>query len=143
VRIYAVADGNLTLWVLGAPHTYQVDPGDGAVTEINRQPMLWSPDGRQRITLHQSGKSTSLRLRDRSGGDVTAAVSVTGLVSHVRWAGSSNEIVFTLGKLSGTGGVRQDLYVWDLKDRKAPMPLTSSGAAFGADWRGVMSNWAP
>jgi hypothetical protein len=142
VRIYAVADGNLAVWILGAPDTYQVDPADGQVTKITRQPTLWSPDGERRITPHADGNGTTLRLRDRSG-DVTASVSVTGLVSHVRWAGSSNEIVFTLGTLSGAGGVRQDLYVWDLKDGKDPMPLTSSGAAFGADWRGVMANWAP
>jgi hypothetical protein len=142
VRIYAVADGNLAVWILGAPDTYRVDPASGEMTKITRQPTLWSPDGRLRITLRETGANTILRLRDRSG-DVTAAVTVNGLVSHVRWAGSSNEIVFTLGTLSATGGVRQDLYVWDLRDGKDPMPLTSSGAAFGADWRGVMPNWAP
>jgi hypothetical protein len=142
VRIYAVADGNLVVWILGAPDAYRVDPADGKVTKVTRPPTLWSPDGRQRISPRVSGNRTILRLRDRND-DITASVSVTGLVSHVRWAGGSNEIVFTLGTLSATGGVRQDLYVWDLRDGKDPLPLTSSGAAFGADWRGVMSNWAP
>jgi hypothetical protein len=142
VRIFAVADGNLEVWILGAPSTYRVDPADGSVTEVGRQPILWSPDGTQRVTLHESGSSTTLRLRNRSN-EVIAGVTVGGLVSHIRWAGTSNEIVFTLGTVSANGGVRQDLYVWDLQDRNDPLPLTSNGASFGADWRGVMPNWAP
>jgi hypothetical protein len=142
VRIYAVADGNLALWVLGAPATYRIDPANGEVSEIGREPVLWSPDGTRRVTLHEDGSTTSIRLRDRSNA-VTSSVSVTGLVSHVRWASGSNEIVFTLGVVSAGGGVRQDLYVWDLRNRKAPMPLTSNGASFGAEWRGVISNWGP
>jgi hypothetical protein len=142
VRLYAVADGNLTLWVLGAPATYRIDPANGDVTEIGREPILWSPDGTLRVTAHEDGNNTALRLRDR-GNNVIASTGVNGLVSHIRWAGGSNEIVFTLGVQSASGGVRQDLYVWDLEDRRDPMPLTSSGAAFGAEWRGVMSNWGP
>lgn len=142
VRIYAVADGNLAVWILGAPSGYRVDPADGTVTEVAREPILWSPDGTQRVTLHESGSSTTLRLRNRSNA-VTAAVTVVGLVSHVRWAGTNNEIVFTIGTISANGGVRQDLYVWDLVNRRDAMRLTSNGASFGADWRGVMANWAP
>jgi hypothetical protein len=142
VRIYAVADGNLTLWILGAPDIYRIDAANGDVSNIRRAPTLWSPDGAYRVTLHEEGSTTALRLRDRSN-DVAAAVSVTGLVSHVRWAGTSNEIVFTLGVLSAGGGVRQDLYVWDLENRNDPLPLTSNGVSFGAEWRGVMSNWGP
>ena len=142
VRIYAVADGNLALWILGAPSVYRIDAGNGDVSEIRRQPILWSPDGAYRVTLEEQGGTTDLRLLDRSN-DVVAAVSVNGLVSHVRWAGTSNEIVFTLGVLSAAGGVRQDLYVWDLKERNDPLPLTSDGVSFGAEWRGVMSNWGP
>ena len=142
VRLYAVADGNLTLWVLGAPATYRIDPANGDVTQIARQPILWSPDGTHRVTVHEDGNNTALRLRDR-GNNVVASIGLTGLVSHIRWAPTSNEIVFTIGSTSANGGVRQDLHVWDLQDRKDPMPLTSSGAAFGAEWRGVMSNWGP
>jgi hypothetical protein len=142
VRIYAVADGHLALWVLGAPAIYRIDPANGDVSEIGREPILWSPDGSVRITLQERNGRTTMRLRDRSN-DVVSAVSVTGLVSHIRWAGTSNEIVFTLGVVSGSGGVRQDLYVWDLKDGKDPVPLTSNGASFGAEWRGVRPNWAP
>ena len=142
VRLYAVADGNLTLWVLGAPAIYRIDPGDGRVSNLSREPILWAPDGRQRITLNENGSSTVIVLRDSSG-DSTATTQVNGLVSHVRWAGTNNEIVFTLGRLGSSGGVRQDLYVWDLADGKAPMPLTSNGISFGAEWRGVAPNWLP
>jgi hypothetical protein len=92
--------------------------------------------------VHEGASKTTLRVRNLDE-ETQSATTVTGLVSHVRWAGSSNEIVFTLGVLSATGGVRQDLYVWDLKDGGDPLPLTSSGAAFGAEWRGVMCNWKP
>jgi hypothetical protein len=142
VRIYAVADGNLTLWILGAPSIYRIDPADGTVSDISREPILWSPDGTKHITLHENGGSTAIRVRDRAG-NVSAAVSVIGLVSHVRWAGTGNEIAFTIGRLSAGGGVRQDLYVWNLKPRADPSALTSSGVAFGVEWRGVMPNWAP
>ena len=64
VRLYAVADGNLTLWVLGAPATYRIDPANGDVTEIGREPILWSPDGTLRVTVHEDGNNTALRLRD-------------------------------------------------------------------------------
>jgi len=71
-----------------------------------------------------------------------ASVTVSGLVSHIRWAGTNNEIVFTLGRLVG-GGVRQDLYVWDLVDGNPPSALTSNGASFGAEWLGVPQSWLP
>jgi hypothetical protein len=142
VRLYAGADGRLTLWVLGAPDTYLVDPANGSVTQISGPPELWSPDGTKHIGLKEVGSRTTIRLRSRDAGTV-ATTTVTGLVSHVRWAGTSNEIVFTLGVLSAGGGVRQDLYVWDLRDGNDPLPLTSTGTAFGAEWRGTMCNWLP
>ena len=73
-------------------------------------------------------------------GVAQASVKVAGLVSHVRWAATDNEVVFTLGRLV-SGGVRQDLYVWDLVDGKAPAALTSNGASFGAEWLGVLQAW--
>jgi hypothetical protein len=72
-----------------------------------------------------------------------ANVQVGGLVSHLRWVRSNNEVVFTLGRLGTSGGVRQDLYVWDLVDGKDPMPLTSNGVSFGAEWLGVAPHWLP
>ena len=142
VRIYAVADGHLALWVLGAPDIYQIDAADGTVTSITRQPIEWSPDGTRRIRLRENGSQTVIRVQDRDNA-IVSRTTVTGLVSHVRWAGGSNEIVYTLGVLGAGGGVRQDLWVWDLNEKHDPLPLTSSGAAFGAEWRGVMTNWLP
>lgn len=142
VRIYAMADGNLAVWILGAPATYRIDPGNGDVTEVENPPTLWSPDGRLRIVLTESGSSTTIGLQDRSG-ETKASTQVSGLVSHIRWAKTSNGIVFTLGRLTSAGGVRQDLYVWDLQNGVAPAPLTSNGTSFGAEWVGTRPNWLP
>lgn len=143
VRLYPLADGDLLLWILGAPETYRIDAGDGSVSEARRQPVLWSPDGTRRIDLRENPNGTTdLVLRD-SDGDSVAVTQVAGLVSHVRWVSSSNEIVFTLGSQSSAGGVRQDLYVWDLRDGRDPMPLTSDGVSFGAEWLGSAPNWLP
>jgi hypothetical protein len=142
VRVYAVADGNLVVWILGAPAVYQIDPGNGDVTEIEKQPTLWSPDGRQQIVLTENASGTVIGLRDRTD-QTLASTTVSGLVSHVRWARSGNEIVFTLGRLTAGGGVRQDLYVWDLQNGEAPAPLTSNGTSFGAEWVGTRPNWLP
>ncbi|MDH4334350.1 MAG: hypothetical protein OEW24_03665, partial [Chloroflexota bacterium] len=143
VRIYPTLDGKLIVWILAAPAIYRIDPVDGTVTEVVRRPILWSPDEEYHLDLiEKSGTVTTLALRDRAGSTI-AAVDVSGLVSHVRWAGSSNEVVFTLGRSSPGGGVRQDLYVWDLVQGKAPSPLTSNGAAFGAEWLGVRQVWLP
>jgi hypothetical protein len=142
VRIYATADGNLVVWILGAPSTYKVDVGNGAMTDVAAQPVLWSPDGQWRTALERSGGSTVIQLFDRSAG-LQASVTVAGLVSHIRWAGTSNEIVFTLGRAGAGGGVRQDLYVWDLVDGKAAAPLTSNGVSFGAEWLGTTPHWVP
>jgi hypothetical protein len=143
VRIYALADGNLALWILGAPSTYHVNPGDGSIEEVRRAPVLWSPDGQRRIEIRENDNgTTNLVLRD-STGDQVASVQVGGLVSHLRWVRSNNEVVFTMGRLGANGGVRQDLYVWDLANRNDPLPLTSNGISFGAEWRGVAPNWLP
>ena len=141
VRLYSTVDGYVVAWILGAPATYQVDPESGAYTQVDHRPVLWSPDQRSRIDLAVSGSATTLTLLDDSGA-AQASVKVTGLVSHVRWAGSDNEIVFTLGRTI-SGCVHQDLYVWDLVDGKAPAPLTSNGASFGAEWLGVLQAWKP
>jgi hypothetical protein len=143
VRLYPTADGNLVLWILGAPAIYRVDPGDGSFSAADREPILWAPGGEQRIEVRENANGTTdLIVRERSG-DSLASVRVTGLVSHLRWVRSANEVVFTLGRLSGNGGVRQDLYVWDLVDGNAPLPLTSNGVSFGAEWLGASPNWLP
>jgi len=141
VRMYVTVDGYVVAWILGAPATYRIDPATGSYTQVDKQPTLWSPDQRRRVDVSEASGTTTLTLVDLD--DIPqASVKVTGLVSHIRWAGSNNEIVFTLGKLVG-GGVRQDLYVWDLGDGKAPSPLTSNGASFGAEWLGVLQTWVP
>lgn len=142
VRIYATADGHLVVWLLGAPATYKVDVGDGTISNVKAQPVLWSRDGQWRTALKESGSSTVIQLFDTSAA-LKASVTVTGLVSHIRWASSSNEIVFTLGRAGANGGVRQDLFVWDLVNGKAPSPLTSNGVSFGAEWLGTAAHWVP
>lgn len=143
VRLYATNDGNVVLWVLGAPAVYRLDPADGRVTEQDNEPVLWSPDGRQRIALTENSNGTTvITMRDRAD-EAVAAVQVTGLVSHVRWAPTRNEIVFTLGQRTNAGGVRQNLYVWDLADGNAPAAVTSNGTSFGAEWLGVAQTWQP
>ena len=143
VRLYVTVDGYVVAWILGAPTVYRIDPADGAFTQIpkEQQPVLWSPDQRLRVRVTEASGTTTLMLMDHDG-IAQGSVKVTGLVSHVRWAASNNEIVFTLGRLVG-GGVRQDLYVWDLVNGKAPAPLTSNGASFGAEWLGVLQTWVP
>jgi hypothetical protein len=128
-------------WILGAPATYRIDPADDSLTQVEGQPVLWSPDQRQRVDVSEASGTTTLTVM--SADEIAkGSVKVTGLVSHIRWAGTSNEIVFTLGRLVG-GAVRQDLYVLDLVDGNAPLPLTSSGASFGAEWLGVLQTWVP
>jgi hypothetical protein len=141
VRLWATTDGYLVAWILGAPSTYRIDPADGTFSAAAAQPVLWSTDQRTRVNVTEKSGITTLTLIDRDE-LAKATVKITGLVSHVRWAASNNEIVFTLGRLVG-GGVRQDLYVWDLVNGKAPSPLTSNGASFGAEWLGVLQSWVP
>jgi hypothetical protein len=138
-RLYSTVDGYVVAWALGAPATYQVDPDSGAYTQVDHRPVLWSPDQRTRIDLAVKSNVTTITLLDATGA-AQGSVKVTGLVSHVRWAGSDNEIVFTLGRTVGSA-VHQDLYVWDLADGKAPLALTSNGASFGAEWLGVLQAW--
>ena len=141
VRLWQTTDGYLVAWILGAPSTYRIDPATHAFIAAPRAPVLWSADQRLRVDVTEKSGTTTLSLFD-SDQTPHGSVKVTGLVSHVRWAGSNNEIVFTLGRLVG-GGVRQDLYVWDLVSGKAPSALTSNGASFGAEWLGVLQSWVP
>jgi hypothetical protein len=141
VRLWVTVDGDVVAWILGAPATYRIDPATGGFTQVDHQPVLWSPDQRSRIDVTEKSGITTLTLLDHDG-LAKASVKVTGLVSHVRWAGSNNEIVFTLGRLVG-GAVHQDLHVWDLVDGKVPSPLTTNGVSFGGEWLGVLQSWLP
>ncbi len=141
VRLWVTLDSNLVAWILGAPATYRIDPASGAFTQVDHPPVLWSPDQRTHIGVTEKSGTTTLTLLGRDEA-AQASVKVTGLVSHIRWAGSDNEIVFTLGRIVA-GGVRQDLYVWDLVDGEAPAAITSNGVSFGAEWLGVLQSWMP
>jgi len=52
-------------------------------------------------------------------------------------------IELSLLRLSPGGRVLQDLSIWDLVNAKAPMALTSTGAAFGAQWLAAPQTWQP
>jgi hypothetical protein len=142
VRLYVTVDGFVVAWILGEPSkTYRIDPADGTYEVVAAQPVLWSPDQKMRVAVSEKSGITTLTVTDHDAA-THGSVNVTGLVSHLRWAGGGNEVVFTLGRLVG-GGVRQDLYVWDLVNGKAPAALTSNGASFGAEWLGVLQSWVP
>jgi WD40 repeat protein len=141
VRLYWMADATLRLWVLGAP-AQQIHPIDGTVTELEgRDPQLWSPDGERQIQLIEDGTTTTLHLVDGEGREL-AMTSFDGLVSHLRWAPDSSQVVFTGGG-STASGVVQDLYLWNLNAGDEPARLTATGAGFGAEWLGAAQFWAP
>lgn len=142
VRLYPTADGNLVLWILGAPESYRIDPLTGVRAAVRRVPTLASPDGTRRVEAKASGSSTTLTLYD-SADAAKASIKVSGLVSHIRWAPNGSEISFTLGTLGRNGGIVQNLYLWDLVDGKKPMQLTSNGTSFGAEWLGAAQSWQP
>jgi hypothetical protein len=140
-RIYGTSDGNLVFWVANAGQ-WRVDPVSGTQVAVSRQPLLWAPDGSRRISVSENGLLTTMAVVNQAGSTVSR-VSITGLISHLRWAPKGNRVVFTLGRYSSGGGVRQDLYTWDLVNGRAPVALTATGASFGADWLGVAQFWQP
>ncbi len=140
-RLYATSDGNVVFWVANGGQ-WRIDPVNGDTIEVARQPVLWSPDGTQHVVITESGLQSTLALVDSTGATL-ARVQVTGLLSHLRWSPGGTRVVFTLGVNSANGGVRQDLYVWDLGNGKKPTLLTSNGASFGAEWLGVAQFWQP
>jgi hypothetical protein len=140
-RIFRLNDGSLRIWMLGAP-TYSVATNGSTKKLTNATlPVLWATDGMKRIQLTESAGTTTLALRNPDGGTL-AATSAKGLVSHLRWSRDDSQVTFTLGRSVG-GGVQQDLFLWDLSKSKAPMQLTNTGAAFGAEWLGASESWRP
>jgi hypothetical protein len=141
-RLFWMKDGSLRIWMLGAP-TYGVSPKDGKATKLDAAtlPKLWATDGMKRIELTESGGTSTLTLRNPDGGEL-AKTSVKGLVSHLRWSPDDSQVAFTVGRSVGEG-VQQDLFLWDLGKGKAPMQLTNTGAAFGAEWLGASESWRP
>ena len=140
-RIYFMNDKTLRIWMLGAP-TYGVTT-TGRTTKLAdvTLPTLWAGDGMKHIELTESGETTTLTLRSADGGEL-AKTTAKGLVSHLRWAPDDSQVTFTLGRTVGNG-VQQDLFLWDLTKDKAPMQLTNTGAAFGAEWLGTSESWRP
>jgi hypothetical protein len=142
-RLYATVDGYVVAWILAAPNIYQIDPATGTVVNVAKEPTLWSPDQSKRIEVATlSAGKDKLILRDKAGKQL-ASVNLAGLASHVRWAGTNNEIVFTLGHYGANSVVLQNLYVWDLTNGKAPSALTSDNSSRGAEWLGVPQAWLP
>ena len=141
VRIYSTSDGNLLLWVTGAGQ-WRIDPVSGSTVAATRQPVLWSPDGAHRIVASVSGNVTTLSELGQDGRSLSRT-SVTGQISHLRWSPHGNRVVFTVGITLAGGGVRQDLYVWDLVNGRAASALTANGASFGGEWLGSAQFWQP
>ena len=130
----------LCLSVPGGP-TLAIHPRDGSQTAARSAPALWSPDGALHVDLRDAGNgATVLEVVDREG-SVQYVASVTGLVSHIRWAPDGDALVFTLGVAGPGGGVRQDLYLWRVAGGEAPSALTSNGAAFAAEWLTAREIW--
>jgi hypothetical protein len=142
VRLFWMDDGTLTLWSLGGG-VWNVNPRSGDVTDIpDALPELLAPDGRHWIQLSEKTDGTVIVYRNGADAEL-AATTVPGLVSHLRWSPDGERIVFTVGRSAQGGGVLQDLFLWDLEDGAAPMQLTSTGAAFGAEWLGTTPHWDP
>jgi hypothetical protein len=140
VRLFWMDDNSLRLWALGGG-TWTIDPVSGEVTEEEEAlPLLWSPDGRRRVVLAFEDGTSTLRLTNHSEDDL-ASTTIDGRVSHLRWSRDGERVVFTLGRSASGGGILQDLFLWDLEDGVAPMQLTSTGAAFGAEWLGTAARW--
>jgi hypothetical protein len=141
VRLFWMNDKTLTLWSLGGG-TWIVNPATGEATKVETAlPQLLAPDGRHWIQLTEKSGVTTLVYRNNADATL-ATTTVRGLVSHLRWSPDGERIAFTVGRSAQGGGVLQDLFLWDLED-EAPMQLTSTGAAFGAEWLGATPDWAP
>jgi hypothetical protein len=143
VRLFWMNDGSLRLWVLGAS-TWQIDPESGETTNLegDELPLLFDADGTHRISLtadEEAGTTMLKYLND--DGDEVSRTTAPGLVSHLRWSPASDRVVFTVGRAAPSGGVLQDLFLWDLDSEAPPMQITNTGAAFGAEWRGAAPRW--
>ncbi|MFN2483513.1 MAG: hypothetical protein ABR509_01060 [Candidatus Limnocylindria bacterium] len=139
-RLYWLADGFLFLDVFAGP-TITIDPADGTQRPVEQRPALSSPDGSQHVDITSTDNgNTALELLGADG-SVRATTSVAGAVSHLRWSPAGDRVVFTVGTATPEGGVRQDLYVWTLTSEEEPTALTSTGAAFGAEWLGGAESW--
>jgi hypothetical protein len=139
-RVYVLDNGTIVVWILGAPQVYTFDPTSGAASTTDHMPFLWSPSGNLRIAVTESGSNSRFSVRGMAG-EERGALNVTGRVSHVRWSTASNQIVFTLTRATSSGGVAQDLYVWDLTTGHAGVRLTQDLRSMGGEYRGSPDRW--
>jgi len=144
VRLVWLEGDTLRLWILGAG-AWDIDPESGRLTEAGEEiPLLFAPDGERRIVSTETGTRSTLELVDADG-EVLATTTVDMLVSHIRWSPTGQRVTFTGGRLASGGGVLQDLYLWDfpadLDSVTDPVRLTTTGAAFGAEWLGTQLLW--
>jgi hypothetical protein len=141
-RLMVLEDGRVVVWVLGAPAIYTFDPATGAAGTIPQMPALWAPNGQLKAVVADSGGNSRIAIQGVAG-EERGALSVSGLVSHVRWSVNSNQIVFTINRGTSGGGVSQDLYAWDLETGSAAVRLTQDLRSLGAEYRGAMEIWKP
>ena len=139
-RIYVLEDGTVAVSILGAPAVYTFNPVSGTAGTADHAPTLWSPGRDRRIQLNETGSNTRISMRGLAG-EERGALNVTGYVSHVRWAAASNQVVFTLNRTNSSGGVTQDLYLWDLKTGSPAVRLTQDQRSLGGEFRGAPENW--
>jgi hypothetical protein len=139
-RVYVLENGTVIVWILGAPQVYSFDPTSGVASTTDHMPLLWSPNGQLRIAVTESGSNSRFSVRGMAG-EERGALNVTGRVSHVRWSTASNQIVFTLSRATSSGGVAQDLYVWDLTTGHAGVRLTQDLRSMGGEYRGSRDRW--
>ena len=140
IRLFFMEGGALRLWARDAG-TWDIEVASGDVTELDEAlPRLWAPDGSRRVGAGSEDGTTTLTLVDADG-ETVAETTIAGRVSHLRWSPDGERMTFTLGRSAAAGGVLQDLFLWDLVDDDAPMQLTSTGAAFGAEWLGSQPIW--
>ena len=141
VRLFWLETDMLRLWVIGAGQ-WDILPEDGTVTPLAAEvapPTLWAPDGEQRIAVTLDAGVSTIALLDEND-EVLMSTSIDGSVSHLRWSPTGQRVVFTVGQLAPNGGILQDLFLWDLNE-EPPMRLTTTGANFGAEWRGSQPLW--
>ncbi len=141
-RVYVLEDGSVVVWVLGAPAIYTFDPASGTGGTTGQMPLLWSPNELLRATVTDSGDDSRIAILGLAG-EERSALSVSGLVSHVRWSANSNQIVFTINRATSSSGFSQDLYAWDLHTGSAAQQLTQDLRSLGAGYRGAPEVWKP
>nr|MBA2634723.1 hypothetical protein [Chloroflexota bacterium] len=140
VRLLWLESDMLRLWVIGVG-MWNIAL-DGQATALGSEappPTLWAPDGERRISVTEEAGVSTITVLDEEDEQVVST-TIEGSISHLRWSPTGQRVVFTLGTTAPNGGILQDLYLWDANDQP-PMRLTTTGANFGAEWRGSQPRW--